>query len=41
MDACGSKKPKKERTCKHEKHIPAYLANEARQSSEDIEKRRK
>ncbi|MEG0949950.1 MAG: RNA-binding protein [Bacteroidales bacterium] len=30
MGAAGNKKPKKEKTAKHEKHVPAYERQEAK-----------
>lgn len=40
MGAAGNKKPKKEKSGKHEKHIPAYQAETAKQEVEDLKKKK-
>ena len=40
MKADGNKKPKKEKTSKHEKHVPAYEADEAK-TEVDVFKKKK
>jgi hypothetical protein len=36
MGAAGNKKPKKEKSGKHAKHVPAYQKNGETQSSESM-----
>ncbi len=36
MGAAGNKKPKKQKSGKHEKHIPAYQADTAKIACDDL-----
>lgn len=40
MGAAGNKKPKKEKTAKHEKHVPAYERQEAKMSDDLFTKKK-
>lgn len=40
MGAAGNKKPKKEKTGKHDKHVASYVLEESKQV-EDITKKKK
>lgn len=38
--ADGNKKPKKEKTSKHEKHVPSYLADTEKTDFDDLKKKK-
>jgi len=40
MGAAGNKKPKKVKSGKHEKHVPAYQAETAKIDVEDLKKKK-
>ena len=40
MGAAGNKKPKKEKSGKHEKHIPAYQTETVKQDFDDLKKKK-
>lgn len=41
MAAAGNKKPKQEKSGKHEKKVPGYAQAEAKQALEDVSKKKK